>query len=128
MGSLAYRLAAGLAVGTALFLVWANLAVGLIGSENEPANLMYIAVLAVGAIGAMAAHFQPHGMALALFATALAQSLVAIVALFAGLQHLPGSSVAEILNVNGFFVVLWVASALLFRRASATGSRPQHPA
>jgi hypothetical protein len=37
----------GLAVGTALFLVWSNLAVGLIGSENNPANMMYLGVLAV---------------------------------------------------------------------------------
>jgi len=42
--------------------------------------LMYIGVLAVGIIGALIARFQPHGMARALFATALAQMLVAVIA------------------------------------------------
>jgi hypothetical protein len=46
---------------------------------------MYIGVLAVGIIGAIVARFRPHGMARALFATALAQALVAVIALLAGL-------------------------------------------
>ncbi len=120
MGSIAYRVAVGVALATAFILVWVNLAVGLIGSEDELANLMYIGVLAVGIIGAIIARFRPRGMARALFATALAQALVAVIALIAGMHQYPGSSVSEILNVNGFFVALWLVSALLFRRASAT--------
>jgi hypothetical protein len=50
-----------------------NLAVGVIGTEDDPANLMYVGVLAVGIIGAIIARFRPHGMARTLFATALAQ-------------------------------------------------------
>jgi len=117
-GGMAYRLAAGIAVAAALFLIWANLAVGLIGSENNPANLMYLGVLAVGLIGAALARFQPHAMARALFAMACAQALVAAIALIAGMHRDPGSSIAEIVNVNGFFVVLFVVSALLFRHAA----------
>ncbi len=118
MGSIAYRVAVGVALAAALLLVWVNLAVGLIGSENELANLMYIGVLAVGIIGAIIARFRPDGMARALFATALAQTLVAVIALIAGMHQYPGSSVSEILNVNGFFVALFVFSALLFQRAA----------
>ncbi len=118
MGSIAYRVAVGVALAAALLLVWVNLAVGLIGSEDELANLMYVGVLAVGIIGAIIARFQPHGMARALFATAIAQMLVAVIALIAGMHQYPGSSVSEILNVNGFFVALFVLSALLFRRAA----------
>ena len=55
--NLAYRAAVGVAVGATLMLVWANLAVGLIGSEDNPANLMYLGVLAVGIIGALVARF-----------------------------------------------------------------------
>jgi hypothetical protein len=124
-GNIAYRLAVGLALATALFLIWANLAVGLIGSEDEPANLMYIGVLAVGITGALTARFQPRGMSRVLFATALAQALVAAIALLAGMYQDTGSSVPEIIKVNGLFVVLWVGSALLFRRAGATSS-PQN--
>jgi hypothetical protein len=101
------------AVLAALTLVWVNLAVGLIGAEDNPANLMYVGVLAVGIISAIMARLQPRGMARALFATALAQALVAAIALIAGLG-LPHSGPAEILLLNGFFVALFAGSAWLF--------------
>jgi hypothetical protein len=124
MGSIAYRVAVGIALGAAFLLVWVNLAVGLIGSEEELANLMFVGVLAVGVIGAFIARFRPHGMARALFATALAQALVAVIALGAGLHQSPGSSVSEIVTVSGFFVALFLGSAGLFRKAA----REQTPA
>jgi hypothetical protein len=117
-GNIAYRVAVGVALAAALLLVWMNLAVGLIGSENNHANLMYIGVLAVGIIGAFLTRFQPQGMARALFATALAQASVALIALISGMHQYPGSSVSEILMLNGFFAALFVGSALLFRRAT----------
>lgn len=43
--AVSYRAAAGLALATALLLVVANLAVGLVGSEQNPANRLYVAVL-----------------------------------------------------------------------------------
>ena len=109
-GSIAYRAAVGVAVATALILVWMNLAVGLIGNEENRANLMYGGVLAVGIIGAIIARFRPHGMARAMFAMALAQMLVGVIALIAGLGFT--------LILNGFFAALWVGSALLFRSAA----------
>ena len=46
---------------------------------------MYVGgVLAVRSIGTLVARFQPQGMACALFATTLAQALVAVIALIAG--------------------------------------------
>src|SRR5688500_17389485 len=56
-GNLSYRAGAGLGLLTALVIVWANLAVGMIGSEDNPANLMYIAVLAVAALGSAIGRF-----------------------------------------------------------------------
>ncbi len=79
---------------------------------------MYFGVLAVGIIGAIIARFQPHGMAPALFATALAQALVVVIALIAGKHQSSVSSVPEIVILNGFFVALFVGSALLFRYAT----------
>ena len=107
--SIAYRAAVGIAVAAALLLVWVNLAVGIIGNEGNPANLMYIGVLAVGIVGAVIARFQPHGMARALLAMALAQILVAVIALITGLGHT--------FVVTSFFVALWLTSAWLFRRS-----------
>ncbi len=102
------------ALAAAFILVWVNGAVGIIGSEDNDANLMYYGVLAVGLIGTFVARFQPRGMAL--FAMALAQALVAVIALIAGLGS-PWSGPLEILVLNGFFVALFVGSAWLFRRA-----------
>ena len=118
-GSIAYRAAVGIAVLAAFVLIWMNLAVGIIGSEDNPANLMYAGVLATGLLGALIVGFQPGGMARALAATALAQALVAAIALIAGLG-LPWSPPAEILLLNGFFIALFAGSGWLFRRAAAT--------
>ena len=119
-GHIAHRAAVGVAVAAALLLVWINLAVGIIGNEGNLANLMYIGVLAVGIIGALIARFQPHGMARALFATALAQMLVAVIALAARLGTSGPVWPRDVLIATGFFATLWLGSALLFRRASAS--------
>jgi hypothetical protein len=121
-GSLAYRLAAGIALAAGLLLVWAILAVGVIGEVGESADLMYAGVLAVGIAGVFIARFRPDGMARALLATAVAQALVAVIALIAGKQEAPISSVSEILGVNALFVALFIGSAWLFRHAAR---RPQ---
>lgn len=109
-GNLAYRLAVGVALGAAFLLIWISIAVGIIGSENNPANLMYAGVLGVGIIGAVIARLKPGGMARTMFAVAAAQLLVgALALLMAGWEN------TLILNV--VFSAMWVVSALLFRRA-----------
>ena len=118
--NIAYRAAVGIALAAALLLVWMALAVGIIGVEGDPADLMYVGVLAVGIIGAIIARFQPHGMARALFAMALAQALVPVIALIIWKPQVT-LGVLGVFGLNAFFVMLFVGSALLFRRASATG-------
>jgi hypothetical protein len=123
-GNSPYRAAVGVAVAGAFILVWINLAVGIIGSEDNPANLMYGGVLAVAIIGAVIARFQPIGMARALAATALAQALVGVIALAAGLGSTAPSFPQAIVVLTGFFAALWLISAWLFRKAA----RDQVPA
>jgi len=60
-------------------------------------------------------------MARVLFAMALAQALVAVVALVAGLGATEPPGPLRILILNGFFVALFVGSASLFRRAAQGG-------
>jgi hypothetical protein len=112
-GNTVYRAAFGIAVLASFLLMWVNLAVGVIGSENNPANLMYAGVLAVGAIGALVARFQPGGMSRALLATALAQLVVGAIALAAF-----DAELRVIVGVSAMFAVLWLASAGLFRMAA----------
>ncbi|PJJ58604.1 hypothetical protein [Hymenobacter chitinivorans] len=117
----AYRLAVGVTVAASLLLVWGNLAVGFIGSEDNPANLLYAAVLVVGFVGAAVARLRPLGMARALLATALAQFAVPFVALLIWRPAL-NMGVVWVLVLNTLFAGLWVAAARLFRRAAAPGS------
>ena len=109
-GSSAYHAAVGVAVAAAFLLVWINLAVGIIGNENNPANLMYGGVLAVAVIGSLVARFRPRGMACALAATALAQASTAVIAAVAGWGYT--------FVLTAIFVALWLLSAQLFRRSA----------
>lgn len=113
-----YRIAIGVTLATAFILSWANGAVGIIGDEGNDANLMYIGVLAVGALGAAMVRFQPAGMARALYATAFAQVAVAVIALIAGLGSAAPAWPNDILLLTAFFVALWLLSAWLFRAAA----------
>ena len=84
---------------------------GIIGTEQNPANRMYAGVLAIGIIGAVLARLRPRGMARALAATALAQGAVAVVVLVAGLGY-------DALILTVFFGAVWLLSAWLFRKAA----------
>ncbi len=123
----ARRIAVGSALATALVLLWVIGAVGLIGVEGDPYDRSYGGVIGVGIIGAVIARFRLRGMARAMVAAALAQALVAVIALIIGKQHSPVSSVVEILGLNGFFVVLWLVSARLFIRAALAQASESAP-
>lgn len=79
-----YRIALGIALGTAFIMIWANLAVGLIGSEDEPANWIYIGLLAIGLMGAVIARFKARGMAITMGVMACGQFLIIMIALLVG--------------------------------------------
>jgi hypothetical protein len=113
-----YKLAAGVAVVASLLLVWGNLAVGFIGSEDNPVNLLYAGVLVVGFIGAVVARLQSQGMARAMFAAAATQFAVPFVALLIKQPELT-MGVLWVIVLNTIFAGLWVVSGWLFRRADA---------
>jgi hypothetical protein len=117
----AYRVAVGLALAAAFLIVWLNAAAGLIGIEDDdPANLLYVGVLAVGFIGAIIARLQPRGLAHTLFAMTLAQAVVGAIAL-----ELPNTaSPVQIVLLHGMFVAMFSGSALLFRHAAREGFPP----
>jgi hypothetical protein len=116
-GDFAYRAAIAVALVAGFLLVWINLAVGIIGSEGDPANLIFAAVLAVAILGALAARLRPRGMARALAATALAQILACAVVLIAGWGFAGANGPWPLVALTGFFTALWLGSAWLFLRA-----------
>ena len=122
--SFAYRAGVGVAVLAALVLVWMTFAVGLIGSEDHPANLLYGGVLAVGVLGAVLARFRSRGLARALAATALAQTLVGAAAVLAGWGADGANGPAAVAALTGIFAALWLAAAWLFQRAAWEQAAP----
>ena len=123
-GKTVYRIAFGVGLVTAFLLAWVNGAVGIIGSENQPANLMYGAVFAVGVIGSLVARFKPRGMAHTLFAAALVQLSVPVIALIIWPQiSWGGAGLVGVFVLNAFFAALFVVSALLFRHAAEPWSK-----
>ena len=117
-GRAAYRTGIGLAIAAAALLGWINGAVGIIGSENNRANLMYLGVVAVGVVGVAIARLKPGGMALAMMATAATQGLVTVVAIVGGLGG-PNSGPLELLAINGAFIALFLGAASLFRKTES---------
>lgn len=123
-GNAAYKTAAGLALAAAFLLFWINGAVGIIGSENNDANLLYFGVFAVGIVGSFLVRFRPYGMTIAMAAAAVTQALVPVIALI--IWRPTGWGAAGMIGVfalNGFFVALWAESAFLFQKA-ARGQAP----
>ncbi|HEX6388149.1 MAG TPA: hypothetical protein VFZ89_01840, partial [Solirubrobacteraceae bacterium] len=95
-----YRSALVLAILTPLMLFWLIGAVGVIGTEGDRADMMYLGVFGVWILGALVARLRPAGMARALTATALAQGLVTAIAIVAGKHENPVTSVPELVGLN----------------------------
>ena len=112
----AYAAGAAVAVAAALLQSWVNLAVGIVGSEDNPANLVFFLVPAVAGLGAALARFRAGGMAHAMAAAAAAQIFAFLVALAAGIGFTGPITV--------FFTALWLISAWLFRSAAREERRP----
>lgn len=110
--AVSYRLAAALALGTGFLTMWINLAVGIVGSENDPINALFPGVLGIGLAAALLGRFTPAGMARAMIVTAVAQVLAAVVALAARGFYKPVIGITVVLTLS------WLAAAALFRRAA----------
>lgn len=122
---MAYRAGVVIAVGTTFLMIWANLAVGLIGSGPNTGNLMFGGVVAVLLTAIYLSKFKPLGMERAMFATALSVLLAGGIAMMLGLHTLPDSSVMEIVGITLFFAVPYIVAGLLFRFVS-TGQAAAH--
>jgi hypothetical protein len=113
-GDRTYAAGAIVAAGAALLLLLVNAAVGLIGSEDDPANLVFFGVLSLALGGAIAVRFRAEGMARVMAVTAGAQ--VAAGAL--GLAMVP--DVRGFILGTALLVPLWLLSSRLFAKSART--------
>jgi hypothetical protein len=111
-GSWNFAAGAIVAAGTAFLLFLVNGAVGFIGDEDNPVNLLFFGVVTLALGGAIVVRFRVEGMARTMAVTAGAQVAAGALA------------VAMVPDVRGFlvgtamFVPLWLLSSLLFARAA----------
>jgi len=118
VGNLAYQAGVVVALGAGVLTMWVTGAVGIIGSEDNPGNQLYIAVLVLAIAGAIVTGGRPARMMWVMCIAALATVLVPVIA-YAGVAQ-PTSDVMapEVFGATGFFTLLWLLSAWFFRTAS----------
>ena len=119
MGAWSYKAGVGVALVAGFILGWSNM-VHVADSEN-PANLVYYSVLAVGIVGACLARLKPRGLARTLFAMAVTLALIAVILPSGAPPYLARNMAIG----HVVLVVLFAASGLLFRRASPAREYPR---
>jgi hypothetical protein len=118
-GRAVYRLGAGVALMAGFLQVWMNLAVGIVGSEDNPVNQGFFGVVVTAAACAFVARFNAEGMARAMLATAGVQALLAVaVATAPSTARDDPMGAIGVLMLSGFFAALWLVSAALFHRSA----------
>ena len=104
-GNLAYRAGAACAIGVGFMTFWANGAVGMIGSEDNPFNLVFLGVAAFALAGAVAVRARASGLAVV---TALASAAQLAAALVGMQSDLRGGI------FSAMFAAPWLLAAALF--------------
>lgn len=107
--NIAYRAAVVIAVACGFLQIWINLAVGIIGNEDNPANATYFVVVLVAISGSVVAAGRARWMVRAMAVAMGAQVLFSAV-------HLIDGHFTAVIDV--FFASLWYLSAHLFARAA----------
>lgn len=113
----AYRAGAACALAAGFLLVWINGAVGMIGSEGNPNNLLFGIVLLVALLGSVAARFRAASMALVMAAAGLVYMLLVPIVVMR--SDLPVETREIVLTL--IFAGPWFVSAALFRKAARAG-------
>ena len=113
-----YRAGAGLTILGSFLLIWVNGAVGFLGSEDNPANLMFALILLINVLGAIAVGGRASGMTRVLLASAAVQVLIGVIAFFAGLASEGPQGLYEVVMGTTLFAGIWLGAAGLFRIAA----------
>ena len=106
--SWAYSGGVAAALAATFMIIWVNGAVGMVGSEDNPYNLVFLGVIVLALSGSVVARFRASGMALALAVAAVAH---AIAGMAGTVSDLRGG-----LFSTGF-ALIWLLSAALFHHA-----------
>ena len=118
IGHSAYRWGSSFAIAAAFLLIWMSGAVGIIGAENNVANLMFVAVLAVALLGSLVVRFEARGMSRVMLVTGALQALAGGIGFVLESNANHSAWPFEIVYLTIFFVALWLISAWFFSKAA----------
>jgi hypothetical protein len=108
--SLAYRVGAAIAVATGFLTIWITLAVGIVGAEDNPQNILYFGIVGMGTCVTVAALGDPRALARGMWATAAFQGLVCLIHVIDG--------VYPAVSFDGVFTLTWLTAGALFARGA----------
>jgi hypothetical protein len=110
-----YRIGAAVALAAAFAELWINLAVGIVGREDNPVNQGFYLIVAAAAACAFTARLSAEGMARAMLAVAGLQALLGLaVATAPSTARDEPMGAAGVLLLSAGFAALWLIAAALF--------------
>lgn len=116
--TLAYRAGAAAATAGLFGLVWVNLAVGIIGTERNDANMLFALPIATVVGGAIAVRMRAAGLARVLLLAAGETAAIGVAGAAFRLGAEDPTFPADTLGASGLFVAIWLVAAALFARAA----------
>ena len=115
MGSWAYKAGLGVALVSGFALGWSTMV--QTADSGHPERLWYLSVLVVGLVGLLLSRLKARRLAYTLFAMAAMLALITVI-LPSGA---PPDMAQRMAIGHGVYVVLFIASGLMFRHASLAG-------
>jgi hypothetical protein len=114
-GSRAYRLGVAVALASSFLTLWTTIV------RDDGNGIGFFLLIMAAAVGAFAAWFRAAGMARTMLGVAIMQALLGIAIATAPVTARLPDGPSRALLFSGFFVVLWLMSAGLFRAAARRG-------
>ncbi|MGD9980786.1 MAG: hypothetical protein AB7H66_13675 [Hyphomonadaceae bacterium] len=118
VGGFAYQAGVVVALGTGILTFWTTGAVGIIGSENNPGNLLYLAVVALAIAGAILTQGQASRMVWTMGLAAIATLTVPLFANYGIADPVSDVIAPEVFIATAVLAAGWTLSAFFFRKAS----------
>ncbi|MBO6535095.1 MAG: hypothetical protein JJ966_02655 [Balneolaceae bacterium] len=113
-----FKIATGIATFTTLFIIWANLAVGIIGNEENPLNLLYFGVVLLAIFGSYIASLKAKAMFRVMMSVAALHAFVSVIGLSIFTEQNPEYTIMNVIVINCVLTLLWIVSGLLYNKSA----------
>jgi hypothetical protein len=109
-----YKIASALAVCAGFAIIWVNGAVGIIGNEENPINLLFGIVLLIMILGSHFVKRSPRNMAWVMLVTATSQIVITLWGTLIHLSNYPAYNFAGVIRITLLSSTIWGLISLLY--------------